>query len=240
MDSWSGPNPGSELDAMDDAATPIRVVITDDDPFTRRALRDALHGGRIMVIAEASNGREAIELSRHYRPDIVIMDVVMPGIDGLAATRVITADGDTKVIILTSSESDDLGLVSLSSGAAGFVPKSVDLVALRRAIVAAHHGEAVVSRQLTRLLVDNFRTTSQSGAGVRPIKSPLTDREWEVLDLICEGGTTDSIADELVLSYETVRSHVKSILRKLNVHSRAEAVTEAQRLRSTFPTGSRP
>jgi two-component system, NarL family, response regulator LiaR len=220
---------------------PIRVILADDDPYSRRVLRDVLHGGDIVVIAEASNGREAIELAHHYKPDIVVMDLVMPGIDGLEATRAIAAgDEGTKVIILTSSDSDELGLVSLTSGAVGFLAKSVDLDSLRRAVISAHEGEAVVSRQLTMLLVESFRAASQSGVGVRPIKSPLTDREWEVLDLMCEGGTTDSIADELVLTYETVRSHVKNILRKLDVHSREDAVIEAHRVRSMMLMSGAP
>jgi len=225
----------------DSGPDPIRVILADDDPYTRRVLRDALHGGDIIVIAEASNGREAIELAQHYAPDIVVMDLVMPGIDGLEATRAITeSTDDIKVIILTSSDSDELGLVSLTTGAVGFVAKSVDLDALRRAVISAHDGQAVVSRQLTMLLIDSFRAANQSGAGVRPIKSPLTDREWEVLDLICEGGTTDSIAEELVLTYETVRSHVKNILRKLGVHSREEAVIEAHRVRSMMLMSGTP
>lgn len=223
----------SELGGVDLDTAAIRVIVADDDPYTRRALRDAVHGGEIVVITEAANGREAIELARHYKPDVVVMDLVMPGIDGLEATRAITAaDDDIKVVVLTSSDSDELGLVSLAAGAVGFVAKSVDLEALRRAIISAHEGQAVVSRQLTMVLIDGFRAANRSGAGVRPIKSPLTDREWEVLDLICEGGTTDSIAEELVLTYETVRSHIKNILRKLNVHSREEAAIEAHRMRS--------
>jgi NarL family two-component system response regulator LiaR len=212
---------------------PLRVIVVDDDPLARRMLRDVLQEAGIVVIAEAGGGREAIELTNYYKPDVVVMDLVMPGIDGIAATRQIVAQTpDVRVVMLTSSDSEDIGLLTLRAGASGFLCKSVGVEALPRALRCARDGEAVVSRQLTMRLIEGMRRVREDGAGMRPIRSPLTPREWEVLDLLCQERSTDDIADALVLSVETVRSHIKSVLRKLGVRSRQEAIKAAGRLRS--------
>jgi DNA-binding NarL/FixJ family response regulator len=211
---------------------PLRVIVADDDALARRMLRDVLQAAGIVVIAEASGGREAVELSHFYKPDVVIMDLVMPGIDGLAATRQLAAKAPgVKVVILTSSDDDDIGIMTLRAGAVGFLSKSVGLDALPRALRGARDGEAVVSRRMTMKLVEALRRQREDGSGLRPIRSPLTSREWEVLDLLCQGASTDDVAAALVLSAETVRSHVKNVLRKLDVRSRREAVEAAQRMR---------
>jgi DNA-binding NarL/FixJ family response regulator len=219
---------GSPLDG-----DPLRVIVVDDDPLARRMLRDVLQEAGIVVIAEAGGGREAIELSNYYKPDVVVMDLVMPGIDGIAATRqIVNQTPDVRVVMLTSSDSEDVGLLTLRAGASGFLCKSVGVDALPRALRCARDGEAVVSRQLTMRLIEGMRRVREDGAGMRPIRSPLTPREWEVLDLLCQERSTDEIADTLVLSVETVRSHIKSVLRKLGVRSRQEAIKAAGRLRS--------
>jgi len=216
---------------------PLRVIVVDDDPLARRMLRDVLQAAGIVVIAEAGGGREAIELTNYYKPDVVVMDLVMPGIDGIAATRQIVAQTpDVRVVMLTSSDSEDIGLLTLRAGASGFLNKSVGVDALPRALRCARDGEAVVSRQLTMRLIEGMRRVREDGAGMRPIRSPLTPREWEVLDLLCQERSTDDIADTLVLSVETVRSHIKSVLRKLGVRSRQEAIKSAGRLRSLTTT----
>jgi DNA-binding NarL/FixJ family response regulator len=222
-----------------EGGAPLRVIVADDDALVRRVVRDALQRAGIVVIAEAGGGREAIELTLYYKPDVVLMDLVMPGIDGIAATReIIAARPDTKIVVLSSSDDDELGLLSLRMGACGYLTKNVDVDSLPRALRAASEGEAVVPRRLTIRLVDAIRRMREDGAGLRPVRSPLTAREWEVLDLLCEGQSTEEIADTLVLSAETVRSHVKSVLRKLRVSSRREAIAAAQRLRSGMLTES--
>jgi two-component system, NarL family, response regulator LiaR len=214
-------------------ADQLRVVVVDDDPFARRMLRDVLQDAGITVIAEAGGGRAAIELSLYYKPDVVVMDLVMPGMDGIAATRQIVEKApEVKVVMLTSSDSEEVGLMTLRAGASGFLCKSVGVDALPRALRCARDGEAVVSRSLTMRLIEGMRRVREDGAGMRPIRSPLTPREWEVLDLLCQERSTDDIADTLVLSVETVRSHIKSVLRKLGVRSRQEAVKAAAGLRS--------
>ena len=212
---------------------PLRVIVADDDPLARRVVRDALEAGGIVVIAEAANGREAVELSLYYKPDVVLMDLVMPDVDGIQATRRILArEPDVEVVILTSSDDDEVGLVGLRAGASGFLNKRAGVDALPRALRGAVAGEAVVSRRLTMRLVDTMRRTRPDGAGIRPVRSRLTPREWEVLDLLCAGQSTDEIAETLVLSSETVRSHIKNLLRKLGVSSRQAAIKEARRMRA--------
>jgi DNA-binding NarL/FixJ family response regulator len=211
---------------------PLRVIVADDDALVRRVLRDVLQRAGIVVIAEAAGGREAVELTLYYKPDIVLMDLLMPGTDGIAATReILTALPDARIVMISSSEDDELGLLTLRMGASGYLSKSVNIESIPRALRAAHDGEAVVPRRLTARLIDAMRRTREDGAGIRPVRSPLTAREWEVLDLLCQGLSTEEMADTLVLSSETVRSHIKSILRKLRVSSRGEAVAMAQELR---------
>jgi len=215
----------------------LRAVIADDDAFARRMIKDALQEAGILVIAEAQNGREAVELVLFYRPDIVVMDIVMPGTDGIAATRQIVKEiPEQRVVLLTSSDEEDMGLLGLRAGAVGFLTKDVDINVIPRALLSALEGEAVISRRLGMRLVEHLRQSPEGGAGLRPVKSPLTPREWEVVDLLYEGRTTDQIAETLVLSTETVRSHVKHILRKLGARTRAEAVEIAQRMRGAPPT----
>jgi DNA-binding NarL/FixJ family response regulator len=214
---------------------PLRVIVADDDPFARRAIKQALSQPGIIVIAEAHDGREAVELCLHYRPDVVLMDVVMPVLDGIAATKRIMKDiPDQVVVILTSSDEQEFGFLGLRAGAAGFLSKDVDIDALPQAMRGAHAGEAVISRHLGMKLIEHLRKAPEGATGMRPVKSPLTPREWEIIDLLVESKTTDEIADVLVLSTETVRSHVKNILRKLDVRSREEAVEAAQAMRGGF------
>jgi DNA-binding NarL/FixJ family response regulator len=217
------------------ARRPLRAIVADDDPLARATIKDALRRADIVVVADAHTGREAFELCMHYRPDVVLMDVVMPELDGIAATRqIVEALPEQAVIILTSADEEALGIVGLRAGAVGFLTKEVDIEALPRALQGARAGEAVMSRKLGKQVVDQLRRMPET-AGMRPVKSPLTAREWEVIDLLCEGKTTDQIAEALVLSSETVRSHVKHILRKLNARSREEAVEAAQVMRGGLP-----
>jgi two-component system, NarL family, response regulator LiaR len=211
---------------------PLRAIIADDDPLARRMIRDALQDAGIVVIAEAHNGRQVVELVLHYRPDVVLMDVVMPELDGIAATRrIVKALPEQLVIMLTSGDDDDVAMVGLRAGAVGFLTKDVDIDMLPRALVGAVSGEAAISRRMSMRLVEHMRRSPEGGSGLRPVRSPLTQREWEVVDLLAERLSTDEIAERLVLSTETVRSHVKNILRKLDARSRDEAVRAAQRLR---------
>ena len=220
---------------------PLRVIIADGDRDSRRLIRDRLQQSGITVIAEAGSGREAVELSVFYKPDVLLADALLPDADAVAVIRGVLARAPGIAIVLLSATDDaELGLVGLRAGASGFLSKSVGLDALPRALRAAHCGEAVISRQLTMRIIDGMRRVRDDGAGLRPVRSRLTSREWEVLDLLCEAQSTDQIAETLVLSPETVRSHIKNLLRKLGVRSRREAVEQAKRLRSQMITAERP
>jgi DNA-binding NarL/FixJ family response regulator len=227
---------GIRSEGFEERAEPLRAIVADDDAFARRMIKDALQGAGIIVIAEAQNGREAVELTLFYRPSIVVMDVVMPGLDGIAATRTIIKElPEQVVVLLTSADEEEMGLLGLRAGASGFLSKDVEIASVPRALLGALDGEAAISRKLARRLVEHLRHAPEGATGLRPVKSPLTPREWEVIDLLYEGRSTDDIAGMLVLSTETVRSHVKHILRKLGASSRQEAVAIAQRMRGAPP-----
>ena len=224
----------------DDKATDgrLRAVIADDDPFARRVIKDVLERAGVIVIAEARDGRQAVELTLQHRPDVVVLDIVMPEFDGIMATRQIRRQlPEQLVIVLTGAGSDDdeLGLLALRAGAGGFLSKDLEIEALPRALEGLREGQAAISRKLTLALIERLRDAPSGSSGMRPVKSPLTAREWEVIDLLKQSKTTDQIADELVLSPETIRSHVKNILRKLKVRSRQEAVAVADEMRNTAP-----
>jgi DNA-binding NarL/FixJ family response regulator len=218
------------MDSDDVAA--IRAVLADGDPLARRLLRDALQSDGITVVAEATSGREAVELTAFYRPDAVVMDAAVPLLDGIEATRVIHDRApDICVVLLATSPDDAFGLRALRAGASGYLAKDVEPHLLPRVLRGACMGEAAISRRLAMSLIESYRRAPRGGSGLRPVRSELTDREWEVLDLLASGAGTEDIARTLVLSTETVRSHLKNLYRKLGVRSRDEAVEAARRLR---------
>ncbi|MET0604270.1 MAG: response regulator transcription factor [Baekduia sp.] len=218
-----------------DANQPARVVVVDDDERLRSELRAALQDAGLTVIAEADNGRDAIDLAAHFRPDVMIMDIVMANIDGLSATREIVARAPSvRILLLTASDDVELGMVGLRAGAAGHQVKGVPVTQIVDAVARMAAGEPVAGPELTWRLIESLRALPVGGQGVRPVRSKLTPREWEVLDLLCAGLTVDQIADELVLARDTVRTHVKRLLRKLGAHSQAEAISIANGIRATF------
>jgi DNA-binding NarL/FixJ family response regulator len=214
-----------------DDPQPARVVVVDDDIELRGRLRAALQDAGLTVIAEADNGRDAIDLAAHFRPDVMIMDIVMANIDGLSATRAIAERAPTvRILLLTASDDVELGMVGLRAGAAGHQVKGVPVPDIVESVRRMAGGEPVVGPELTWRLIDSLRALPVGGQGVRPVRSKLTPREWEVLDLLVAGASTQDIADTLFLTADTVYSHVKNIMRKLNVHSRSEAIEAAERL----------
>ena len=211
----------------------IRILVADPDPLARRALADSLRNdARFFVIGQASSGVEAFELTRHYTPALVLLAAHLPGIDAVAlCERIAHAGLQTRVVMLATAPDLDLEMRAVRAGASGFVVKSDEMESITDSLAIVDEGHAVISAELTAVLVDRLRRTPEGGSGTRPVKSSLTDREWEVLDLICDGATTREIAESLYLSPETVNSHAKSVLKKLGVHSRAAAVEAASALR---------
>jgi NarL family two-component system response regulator LiaR len=216
-----------------DIADRLRVLVVDDDPLVRRSIRDVLRPAGMLVIGEAEDGRDALRAARYYKPDIILLDVMMPGVDGITALEQLVADPhvDAKIVILSVRGEHDLGYVALRMGAIGYLNKDLELGVLPRVLQDVADGGAALSRNFTADLARRLRDLPEGEIGTRPVQSVLTTREWEIVDQLCLGRSTEAIADAFVLSAETVRTHVKNIMRKLDVHSRAEVVELVQRLR---------
>jgi DNA-binding NarL/FixJ family response regulator len=210
-----------------------KVLIADSDPLAARVVRDMLHAdGGFVIPGVAKDGVEAVELARHYRPDVALVEIALPVIDGISVIRQIAEEApEVRVVVFSQHDQEEIQLDALRAGAVGFIPKRAGVDRLPHVLRGAAAGEAAISRRLTMRIVDLLRALPDNGIGVRPVRSDLTPREWEVLDLISQGMDTREIAEELVLSEDTVYSHVKSMLRKLGVHSRAEAVEMARKMR---------
>jgi DNA-binding NarL/FixJ family response regulator len=203
-----------------------RVLIVDDHPLTREALATLLAGNDFDVVGQASDGHEAIELAGRLRPQLVLLDLSMPGLDGLSALPGLRAAvPDAEVIVLTASGTEDNLLAAIRAGAAGYLLKSEPpdrIVSFLRGVV---RGEAALSGEVARSLLDQVRDGGYRNGGVPDdIAGALSAREVEVLLLLDEHLGTDDIAKRLFISEHTVRSHVKSLLHKLNVSSRREAL----------------
>ncbi|MGW1024718.1 response regulator transcription factor [Streptomyces sp. NPDC002577] len=211
----------------------IRVVLADDQALLRATFRILIDSCADMeVIDEAADGREATELARAHRPDIVLMDIRMPGTDGLAATAAICADPElsgTRVLILTTFETDEYVAQALRAGASGFLGKDVGADELLTGIRTVAAGESLLSPVATRSLITRFLATPEPG---NQLASPerlaaLTDREREVMALAAEGKPNDKIAEELFVSPLTVRTHVHRAMTKLDARDRAQLVVIA-------------
>ena len=219
-----------------------RVVVVDDDQAFRAATRAGLQAAGIIVIADAEDRREVVDLCVHFRPEVALIDADLPGTDGIALTRAITERADdVRVILLTSRADDDVAIVGLRAGATGHVLKHAPAADLADAVRRVARGEPVLSPGVALKLIDRLRSLPDHGLGVRPVRSALTARQWEVLDLLCAGLSVDEVADRLVISPQTARTHVKHILRRFGVRSQIDAIRIAGEMRARFspeqPTG---
>lgn len=217
----------------------IRVLLADDQDLIRAGFRMILSVEDDMkVIAEASDGREAVALTAEHSPDVVLMDVQMPDMDGIAATREIVArTRDTKVVILTTFDSDEYLFESLQAGASGFLLKNSDPDDLVSAIRSVADGHALLAPEVTRRVIARFaRTPGQVVRDAGRI-SELTERERDVLVLMARGLSNTEIAAELVLGEATIKTHVSRILMKLGVRDRVKAVVAAYESGLVAPHG---
>ncbi len=212
----------------DEQSEPIRVVLVDDHPSLRDGVRTDLESsGVATVVGEASDGGEAIELVRDAMPDVVLMDLSMPGMSGLEATRRVVAEHPaTAVVVLTMSDDDESVFAALRAGARGYVLKGATADDIVRAVTAAAAGEAILGAQVSQRVLEVL-TARRPDRGAGPFRH-LTEREQEVLDLIARGYDNARIARALGLSDKTVRNHVSMVLNKLPAATRAEAVALAR------------
>jgi DNA-binding NarL/FixJ family response regulator len=213
-------------------AAPIRVVLADDQTLVRAGLRVLLNQvGDIEVVSEAGDGDEAVAAVRRHRPDVVLMDIRMPGTDGIEATRRIVADprsAATKVVVLTTFELDDYVFDALGAGAAGFLLKDAEPDELRRAVRLVAAGEALLSPSVTRRVIARFgRRSAVPDRRLATLVDTLTDREREVVALVARGMSNEEIAAELVMSPATAKSHVSRSMTKLGCRDRAQVVMTA-------------
>jgi DNA-binding NarL/FixJ family response regulator len=220
----------------------IRVLLADDQALIRAGFRVLLEAaGDVEVVGEAVNGAQAVDLAHTERADVVLMDIRMPEVDGLEATRRIAADDDlagVKVIILTTFESDEYVYEALRLGASGFLVKDTEPEDLIRAVRVVARGEALLSPSVTRRLITNLASQPRRGPSRGPSLSRLTEREREVLALVAEGLSNEELAGRLFLSPLTTKTHVSRIMTKLDAHDRAQLVVIAYESGLVVPGGA--
>ena len=209
----------------------IRVLLADDQALIRAGFRVLVDTAEdLHVVGEAADGQQAVDLARRERADVVLMDIRMPGVDGLEATRRISADEDlagVKVIILTTFESDEYVYQALRAGASGFLVKDTEPNDLIQGIRVVARGDALLSPSVTRRLITDIASRPERPAVSDQVLSGLTDREREVMALVAEGLSNDEIAARLFLSPLTAKTHVSRIMTKLGARDRAQLVVMA-------------
>ena len=209
----------------------IRVVVADDQALVRMGLRTLVAGeDDIELVGEAGDGREALSVIRRTRPDVVLLDIRMPVLDGLATLAEVTADASleaVKVVMLTTFELDDYVFAALRGGASGFVLKDAEPDELLRAVRVVAAGGSLLSPSVTRRVIDQFAGPSAAAPVPHPQLDQLTDREREIVAWVATGRSNDEIAAELVVSPATVRTHVSRAMVKLGARDRAQLVVFA-------------
>lgn len=206
----------------------VRVLIADDHPLFRDGIASLLSARDYVVVGQAGNGAQAVKLVEELHPDLVLMDIRMPGVNGLAATRLIQAAyPETKIVILTVSEEDDDLFEAIKSGAAGYIQKSLDSVQFFALLDGVLRGEAGLTPILAGKILRDYARRQHPSA--QPVPEEVTPREFEVLELVAQGATNAEIAMRLAVSENTVKFHMKNILQKLHASNRAEVVAYALR-----------
>jgi len=217
----------------------IRVVLADDQSLFRMGLRVLIEReADLALVGEAADGSTALEMIRRSRPDVALLDIRLPGLDGVQTLRAIVADPaltGTRVVMVTTFETDEYVFAALQAGASGFVLKDADPTDLIRAIRAAAAGEALLSPSVTRRLVTLFGRHLAGGIAPGPALEALTEREREIVAWVATGRSNDEIAAELFLSPATVRTHVGRAMLKLGARDRAQLVVFAIRAGLTVP-----
>jgi DNA-binding NarL/FixJ family response regulator len=202
-----------------------RVLIADDQALVRAGFHKLLETAGIDVVGEAADGREAVDMARALRPSIVLMDIRMPRLDGIEATRLLTADAEgIRVLILTTFGLDDYVYEALRAGASGFMLKDAPPEELLAAIEVVARGDALIAPAVTRTVIEEFVRRAPAASAPAPVLDGLTEREREVLELLARGMSNAEIAERLVVSAGTVKTHVAHVLGKLGLRDRVQAV----------------
>ncbi|MFJ7417154.1 response regulator [Streptomyces uncialis] len=204
----------------------VRVVLADDQPLVRAALRMVITGTvDVEVVGEAANGAEAVRLTRELAPDVVVMDIRMPGTDGIAATRLITAESPhTRVVVLTTFDDDDSVYGALHAGASGFLVKDMALDDILAAVRVVAAGDALIAPSVTGRLIKEFVGRPAPSSHRRPEPLGITDREREVLTLVGGGLSNTEIAERLCISVATAKTYLTRLLAKLDARDRVQLV----------------
>jgi DNA-binding NarL/FixJ family response regulator len=238
MTESAGPEPAAARPpARPTAERPITVLIADDQRMVRRGFRVILETEPdITVVAEAGDGREAVELIRSHRPAVALLDIRMPTMDGLhAARQVLTPGQETRVLILTTFDADEYVYEALRAGASGFLLKDAPADQLITAVRSVAAGDALLDPAITRRLISRFALAARAPAGLPAELRPLTARELDVLRLVARGLSNQEIARELTVEENTVKTHVSRILTKLGLRDRVQAVVLAYELSFVTP-----
>jgi DNA-binding NarL/FixJ family response regulator len=208
----------------------LRVLIVDDHDLFRTGLRNLLEEQRVHVVGEASSGADAVHIVRELAPDVVVMDLNMPGVDGVEATRQISSVAPlTRVVMLTISDEDTDVMDAILAGACGYLLKDASIHELISGIESAARGESLISPGIAAKVLQRVRATSTQPAIAKAIQAELSDREIEVLKLIANGKDNAVIAGELHISPKTVKNHISNILMKLQIDNRIQAAVYAVR-----------
>jgi DNA-binding NarL/FixJ family response regulator len=213
------------------SVSPIRVMIADDHDLYRRGMQVVVElDGTAQVVGEASNGADAVEVCQRVSPEVVLMDVRMPGVGGIEACRLIREAVPTaRILMLTMSDDESDLFEAIKAGASGYLLKDLPGEEVADAIRRVHDGQAIIPPGMAATLLTEFTRLSQEPEPISGSAPLLTDREVEVLRLVARGRANREIADELVISENTVKNHVRNILEKLHLHSRVEAAVYAHR-----------
>ncbi len=208
---------------------PIRVVIVDDQPLARSGLRSIIDGETGMaVVGEAPDGLSGLELVRSVHPDVAVMDLRMPVLDGIGATARIVAEGlETQVLVITTFDDDELVYESLSAGASGFLLKDASADQMIAAVRTVHQGHAILAPEVTRAVIARYATTRVRRSPSDAVLATLTEREREILTLVARGLSNRDIGTRLYVSEGTAKTHVSNILSKTGLHSRVQLVALA-------------
>jgi DNA-binding NarL/FixJ family response regulator len=218
------------VETIEPSAEGIRVLLVDDHDLFRTGLRTLLEEHGVEIVGEASSGEEALEVVKEHAPDVVLMDLQMPGMGGVEATREIAAAAPlTRVVVLTISDQDSDVMDAVVAGACGYLLKDASIQELLRGIESASVGESLISPSIAAKVLQRLRAATPDAQAAESLLALLSDRELQVLKLIANGKDNSEIASELFISAKTVKNHISNILLKLSIQNRIQAAVYAVR-----------